>query len=105
MKIEMRSKAIQFLEDHQSSTPSKFEEEARWRQENEIWLKMSRSVALSIIDYMQDNHLSRTEMAKILGVSPQYLSRILSGTENLSIKSVAKIEATLGTTCLSPVFF
>lgn len=101
----MRSKAIQFLEDHQSSTPSKFEEEARWRQENEIWLKMSRSVALSIIDYMQDNHLSRTEMAKTLGVSPQYLSRILSGTENLSIKSVAKIEATLGTTCLSPVFF
>lgn len=100
----MHSKAIQFLEEHQSSTSSKFEEEARWRQENEIWLKMSRSVALSIIDYMQDNHLSRAEMAKALGVSPQYLSRILSGTENLSIKSVAKIEATLGTTCLSPVF-
>jgi transcriptional regulator with XRE-family HTH domain len=49
---------------------------------------------------MQDNHLSRAEMASILEVSPQYLSRILSGTENLSIKSIAKIEATLGVSCL-----
>ena len=100
----MASKAIKFLEEHQSNTPSHFEEEARWRQENEIWLRMSRSVALTIIDYMQDHHLSRAEMAKQLNVSPQYLSRILSGTENFSIKSVAKIEASLGVSCLKPVF-
>lgn len=100
----MTSKAIKFLEEHQSSTPSKFEEEARWRQENEIWLRMSRSVALTIVDYMQENHLSRAEMAKALEVSPQYLSRILSGTENFSIKSVAKIEATLGVSCLEPIY-
>ena len=100
----MASKVIKFLEEHQSGTPSCFEEEARWRQENEIWLRMSRSVALSIVDYMQENHLSRAEMAKSLKVSPQYLSRILSGTENLSIKSVAKIEAALGVSCLEPVF-
>ena len=87
----MASKVIKFLEEHQSGTPSCFEEEARWRQENEIWLRMSRSVALSIVDYMQENHLSRA-------------SRILSGTENLSIKSVAKIEAALGVSCLEPVF-
>ena len=77
---------------------------SRWRQENEIWLRMSRSVALTIVDYMQENHLSRAEMAKALEVSPQYLSRILSGTENFSIKSVAKIEATLGVSCLEPVY-
>ena len=100
----MKSKAIKFLEEHQSSTPSKFEAEARWRQENEIWLRMSRSVALTIVDYMQEKHLSRAEMAKVLEVSPQYLSRILSGTENFSIKSIAKIEATLGVSCLEPVY-
>ena len=100
----MTSKAIKFLEEHQSDTPSRFEEEARWRQENEIWLRMSRSVALTIVDYMQENHLTRAEMAKTLDVSPQYLSRILSGTENFSIKSVAKIEAALGVSCLKPAF-
>lgn len=100
----MTSKAIKFLEEHQSNIPSKFEEEARRRQENEIWLRMSRSVALTIVDYMQENHLSRAKMAKALDVSPQYLSRILSGTENLSIKSVAKIEVALGISCLKPTY-
>ena len=100
----MTSKALRFLEEHQSDTPSQFEEEARWRQENEIWLRMSRSVALTIVDYMQENQLSRAEMAKILNVSPQYLSRILSGTENFSLKSIAKIEAALGISCLKPVY-
>ena len=100
----MTSKALRFLEEHQSDTPSQFEEEARWRQENEIWLRMSRSVALTIVDYMQENQLSRAEMAKILKVSPQYLSRILSGTENFSLKSIAKIEAALGVSCLKPVY-
>ena len=104
MKGKMTSKALRFLEEHQSDTPSQFEEEARWRQENEIWLRMSRSVALTIVDYMQENQLSRAEMAKILKVSPQYLSRILSGTENFSLKSIAKIEAALGVSCLKPVY-
>ena len=104
MKGKMTSKALRFLEEHQSDTPSQFEEEARWRQENEIWLRMSRSVALTIVDYMQENQLSRAEMAKILNVSPQYLSRILSGTENFSLKSIAKIEAALGVSCLKPVY-
>lgn len=104
MEFVATSKAIKFLEEHQSNTPSEFEEEARWRQENEIWLRMSRSVALTIVDYMQENHLSRAEMAKALEVSPQYLSRILSGTENLSIKSVAKIEVVLGISCLKPTY-
>lgn len=98
----MTDRVLKFLEDHQSDTPSRFKEEAEWRQENEIWLRMSRSVALAIVDYMQEKNLSRAEVAKLLSVSPQYLSRILSCRENLSIRSLARIEAALGTTCLSP---
>lgn len=98
----MASKAIAILEKNQSPVPSRFEEEARWRQENEIWLRLSRSIALSLIDYMQEKNLTRAELAKELGVSQQYLSRIMSGTENFSIKSIAKIEATLGISCLVP---
>lgn len=98
-----RSKAINFLEQHQSSTPSTFEEEARWRQENETWLRMSRSVAMTIIDYMQEYSMSRAEMASKLGVTQQYLSRILSGTENFSLKTIAKIEVALGVECLNRI--
>ncbi len=98
----MASKAIAILEKNQSAVPSRFEEEARWRQENEIWLRLSRSIALSLIDFMQEKNLTRAELAKELGVSQQYLSRMMSGTENFSIKSIAKIEATLGISCLVP---
>lgn len=65
----MASKAIKFLEEHQSETPSRFAEEAH--------------------------------LAARLGVSPQYVSKLLSGTENLSFKSVANIEDKLGISCFA----
>ena len=95
----MRSRAVQFLEAHQSDELSTFEADAHWRRENEAWLKRSRSVALAIIDYMPDNGLSRNDMAERLAVSPQYVSKILSGKVNFSFKSVAEIEDKLGVDC------
>ena len=59
----MRQKTLDFLEAHQSDQPSTFTEDVKWRQENEVWLKWSRSIALSIVDYMQANGLSRSDIA------------------------------------------
>lgn len=95
----MKSKAVQFLESHQSGETSPFEADALWRQENASWLKRSRSVALAIVDYMQDNGLSRNDLAERLSVSPQYVSKILSGKVNFSFKSIAEIEDKLGIDC------
>ena len=75
----MNSKAIRFLEEHKAETPSSFVENAIWRKENEEWLQWSRHIALKIVDYMQENGLSRADLAKKLDVSPQYVSKILSG--------------------------
>ena len=96
----MSSKAIQFLEANQSETPSRFVEEANWRKENAGWLRWSRQLATTLIGYMQDNGLKRADLADRLGVSPQYVSRLLSGTENLSFKSIANIEEKLGISCM-----
>ena len=96
----MSSKAIQFLEANQSETPSRFVEEANWRKENAVWLRWSRQLATTLIGYMQDNGLKRADLADRLGVSPQYVSRLLSGTENLSFKSIANIEEKLGISCM-----
>lgn len=38
-----------------------------------------------------------------LGVSPQYVSKLFSDTENLSFKSIANIEDKLGITCMAMV--
>ena len=99
----MKQKTLEFLEAHQSEKPSTFAEDAKWREENEVWLKWSQSIALSIVDYMQANNLSRSDIAIKLGVSPQYVSRILSGHTNFSFKSIAEIDKKLGISCMGAV--
>jgi transcriptional regulator with XRE-family HTH domain len=89
------SRTIDFLKQHESKTPSKFQENAEWRRENREWLKWSREVALSLVDYMETNEINRNGLAERLGVTPQYVSRMLSGKVNFSFKSIAEIESKL----------
>lgn len=90
------SKGIDFLKAHESITPSHFVENAQWRQENKAWLTWSRSIALSLIEYMENHELSRNALAERLQVSPQYVSKLLSGKVNFSFKSIAELEEKLG---------
>ena len=91
----MKEQTLKFLESNLSSEPSAFAEEAKWRQDNEVWLKWSQGIAMKIIDYMQEHKLSRADIASRLGCSPQYVSKILSGHTNFSFKSIAEIEKCL----------
>jgi AraC-like DNA-binding protein len=91
----MKEKTLKFLERNLSREPSKFAEEAKWRQDNEVWLKWSQGIAMKIIDYMQEHKLSRADIASRLGCSPQYVSKILSGHTNFSFKTIADIEKCL----------
>lgn len=75
----------------------RFAEDAAWRKEYAGWLRWSRQLAVVLTDYMQDNGLKR---AARLGVSPQYVSKLLSGTEYINFKSIANIEDKFGITCL-----
>ena len=91
----MKEQTLKFLESNLSNEPSTFAEEAKWRQDNEVWLKWSQGIAMKIIDYMQEHNLSRADIASRLGCSPQYVSKILSGHTNFSFKSIAEIEKCL----------
>lgn len=91
----MKEKTLKFLKRNLSSEPSTFAEEAKWRQDNEVWLKWSQGIAMKIIDYMQEHQLSRADIAARLGCTPQYVSKILSGHTNFSFKSIAEIERCL----------
>ncbi len=90
------SNGVDFLKKHESDVKSRFVQNAQWRRENKVWLEWSRNVALSLIQYMEDNGLNQKELAERLEVSPQYVSRLLSGTINLSFKSLACLEDKLG---------
>lgn len=50
----MKQKTLEYLESHQSETPSQWREEAEWRRDNREWLHHMQRRAV--------NQLSRTKM-------------------------------------------
>lgn len=88
----MKNKTMQYLEEHQSETPSMWREEAQWRRENRDWLRYSQRIAILLLLYMKKEGLTQAAMAERIGCTQQYVSKLLKGTENLTIETIAKIE-------------
>ena len=83
------------LEKYQSSTPSRWREEAEYRVENRAWLRHSQYIAMLMLEKMDELSLTQKALAERMGCTQQYVSKILRGKENLSIETLSKIEAAL----------
>src|ERR1700747_3600966 len=46
--------------------------------------------------YMSENKISRADLAQSMGVSPGRVSQILSGDENLTLRTLSSVVAALG---------
>jgi len=86
---------IAFLEAHSSPTPSKWRVDAEWRRANKAWLPYSRKIAIKTAMAMHDQQMSQRQLADSMGCSPQYVSRLLKGEENLSLETICKLENAL----------
>lgn len=71
-------------------------EKAKWRHENRHWLRISQSIALCILDYMDHKGLTHEDMSKALGITFDEFRVILQGRENLSLQTIANIQEVLG---------
>ena len=67
-------------------------EEARFRDENRDWLLKSAQIALEIHRYLRQNGMTQSQLAEKLGISPAMVTKLLSGKENLSLKTICGIE-------------
>ncbi|MDE6755418.1 MAG: helix-turn-helix transcriptional regulator [Muribaculaceae bacterium] len=94
--MKTQSEILSKLHEHQSPTPSKWKENAEWRIANKSWLRYSQKIAMMMLDRMEELGLTQKSVAEKMGCSQQYISRILKGTENLSIETISKIESALG---------
>lgn len=92
--------AIEKLRKYQSPTPSKWREVAEWRRANKAWLRRSQMVAVKMLDKMEAMKWTQQQVAEKLGCTQQYISKIVKGSENLSLEMLAKIED-----CLDIVIF
>jgi len=89
------SRTTDFLEAHQSSTPSRWREEAQWRRDNEYWLKYSRHITLQVLRAMDEQSVTQVELARRMGCTQQYVSNLLKGSSNMTLETIARLEKAL----------
>lgn len=71
---------------------------AQYRKDNKGWLKYSGKIALRILSALEDRtDLNQKKLADLTGVSPQQISKVVKGEENLTLKSIAKFSEILCT--------
>ena len=98
----MRVKTFEFLEAHQSETPSKWREEAECRRENASRLRHSQQIAVKVLLKMKELQLTQMALAELMNCSQQYVSKILKGKENLSLDTMTRLEEALEISLVYP---
>ena len=103
MKIDA---IIDRLSRYQSDEPSdwRVEEERVRYAKSKGWLQYSRKIAIKVAVAMKQQGLSRQDVADRMGCSPQYISKLLKGTENLSLETICKLEDALNIAILQYEF-
>jgi ribosome-binding protein aMBF1 (putative translation factor) len=83
-----------------SKEPSKWLEDARARRENSSWSDKSAKIAIRILREIRaqkpTNGMSQKMLADQMGVSAQYINKVVKGQENLTLETISKIEEVLG---------
>lgn len=102
--MKSKEEIISRLKEHEGTAPSRWRENAEWRMANKSWLRYSQHIAMMMLDRMEELGLTQKSVAARMGCSQQYISRVLKGTENLSIETICKIESALGLAILEPAF-
>lgn len=101
-----QQEAIARLSRYQSPTPSTWreDEEATRRAKAEGWLPYSRKIAIRTAMAMKSQNITLSDVASRMGCSPQYVSRLLKGEENLSLETICKLENALNVPILQYEF-
>jgi transcriptional regulator with XRE-family HTH domain len=76
--------------------PSKWLENAQWRANNAGWLDKSAKIAFKILRELRAKKISQKDFAMQLGLSPQYVNKVVKGQENLTLETISKMEEVLG---------
>lgn len=88
--------ALDKLNKIASREPSGWFEQAKERERNQDWSEKSVKIALLILNEIKarkaSQEMTQKSLAAKMGVSEQYVSKILKGQENLTLETITKIE-------------
>ena len=90
------------IKDIADPKQSNWENEAKIRRANPWMRQYSSQIARRIISVLNANpELTKTKLAAELGVSSQYISKVLKGRENLTLETIWKLSKALKTELIS----
>jgi len=84
-----------------SEKPSQWLEEAERYELEKEWLDKSALIALKILRTLRSQSVTQKQLADSIGVTPQYINKVVKGHENLSLETICKIERSLGISLVS----
>ena len=99
----MKTNREKFLE-LVSDVDIKAEERINWRIANREWLRVSQGIGLDILERLDEWGWSQKDLAEKMGVSPQYVNKIVKGSENFTLESLVKLQALLDIPILANYF-
>ena len=74
---------------------------ARIKPETRRYVRINMAIAMRVADILQIKGWTQKDLAKKLGKAESEVSKWLSGSHNLTLKSIAKMEAVLGVEVLA----
>ncbi len=86
---------VEKFEAHVSNQESGWHKDVEERLRNKLWQDKAFDIALTLLKYKDAYKLNQAELARKIGVSKQYINRILQGKENLTLETICKIEGAL----------
>ncbi len=76
--------------------PDEQQRQMEYQIENRDWLILSVKMSMKIRRIMAIEGINRSELARRMGVSPAHVTKLLSGQENITLKTIAKVESAIG---------
>lgn len=84
-----------------SEKPSSWLLDEEYYEANKDWLDKSALIAVKILSVLRSQSITQKELADRIGVSPQFINKVLKGSENLSLATICKIEKSLSIALIS----
>lgn len=78
--------------------------EVKKRAENELFLKESQLIAIKILTQLKELNWTQKKLAEEMLVTPQQVSKWVSGKENLTIETLIKLQNTLSIPLLASFY-
>lgn len=91
--MKTNDKELAVLKKYEIKT--NWKEKSLYRRQNHKWLRYSGFIALAVIRRLKELNLTKKELAEKMNCTPQYISKLVKGSENLTLETISKLEESL----------